>query len=141
MGNTRPDALDLPRTLFLVVDAIPFDIADEVWRAGGMPGFARPRPMVSVFPGLTNVAVPALLEDAFHERPFGYEVRYLHPPSGELRGGFDVPGAEAGLDPFRVRPDGTLGHGSIYALPRAAAWAQIRWITHRLSSASINAAR
>lgn len=131
MPDPGSGAPGLPPTLFLVVDAIPFDVADEVWRGGGMPGFAAPRPMVSVFPALTHVAVPALLEGTFHERPPGYEVRWLHPPTGELRGGFDEPGAEAGLDPFRVRPEGVLGHGAIYPLPWAAAWAQIRWITHR----------
>lgn len=128
---TRAEPDPLPPTLFLVVDAIPFDVAEEVWRAGDMPGFAAPRPMVSVFPGLTHVAVPALLAGAFPARPPGYEVRYLHPPSGEIRGGFGVPGAEEAMRPFRVRPDGVIGHGAIYPLPSRASWAQIRWITHR----------
>jgi hypothetical protein len=122
---------ELPPTLFLVVDAIPWDLAQEVWREGGMPGFAEPRAVASVFPALTHVAVAALLEGTFHQRPFGYEVRYLHAPSGEIRGGFDEPGAEAAIEPFRVRPEGTLGHGSIYFLPRAVAAGQIRWISYR----------
>ena len=77
---------DLPPTLFLVVDAIPWEIAHEVWMEGGMPGFAEPRAVASVFPALTHVAVAALLEGTFHQRPHGYEVRYLHTPSGEIRG-------------------------------------------------------
>lgn len=125
---------DLPPTLFLVVDAIPWEIAHEVWMEGGMPGFAEPRAVASVFPALTHVAVAALLEGTFHQRPHGYEVRYLHTPSGEIRGGFDEPGAEAATEPFQVRPEGTLGHGSIYFLPRAVVYGQIRWISYRYQS-------
>ena len=67
---TLPIPSDAP-ALFLLVDAIPYDLAREVWAAGGMPGFAEPRPTVSVFPSLTDVAVHALLREIFPERPPG----------------------------------------------------------------------
>ena len=59
-----PAGRDLPARpfLFLIVDAIPLEVAREAWQAGELPGFAPPRPMVSVFPSLTNVAVGALLQ-------------------------------------------------------------------------------
>jgi len=126
-----PGRSQAERALFLVVDAIPFDLARDLWRAGRMPGFGEPRPMVSVFPSLTHVAVPALLGDLPHTRPFGYEARYFHPPSGEVRGGLD-PDSERGMAPYRGRPEGPLGHAATYTLTRAMAFGQIRWMARQV---------
>ena len=98
----------MPRpTFFLLVDAIPWDVARQVWAEGELPGFAAPRPTVSVFPSLTEVAVPSLLRGIFHERPPGYEARYFDPESGETRGGFSDPEADAAfvLLTNRVHPE------------------------------------
>jgi len=73
-------------TFFLLLDAVPYDLAHAVWADGGLPGFVEPRPTVAVFPSLTEVAVPSLLRGIFEERPPGYETRFFHPPSGEIRG-------------------------------------------------------
>lgn len=119
-------------TLFLLVDAIPFPLARELWVRGGMPGFREPRPMVSVFPSLTDVAVAALLRAVFDERPPGYEPRWYHPSSGEIRGPGD-PESELVMEPLRARPRGLLAQAAIYLLPRGLAYAQVRWITHRFA--------
>jgi len=118
-------------TFFLLVDAIPHELAREVWAAGGLPGFGEPRPTVSVFPSLTSVAVPALLRGIFEEVPPGYEARYYDPRQGEVRGSLGDPASEAAMAPFRARPHGFLGHTAVYLLRRGLAYAQIRWITHR----------
>jgi hypothetical protein len=118
--------------LFLLVDAIPFSLARELHAAGGMPGFREPRPMVSVFPSLTDVAVAALLSAVFDERPPGYEARWYHPPSGEVRGPGD-PASELVMEPLRARPHGLLAQAAIYLVPRGLAYAQVRWITRRFA--------
>jgi len=74
-------------SLVLVIDAIPWAVAHEVWGEGHLPGFSEPVPSVSVFPSFTNVAVPALVGQILGTRPPGYEARYYHPPSGNIRGG------------------------------------------------------
>jgi hypothetical protein len=113
------------------VDAVPYEVAKAVWEDGGLPGFGEPRRSVSVFPSLTEVAVPSLLRGIFSERPPGYESRYYHPPSGEIRGGFSDPASDAAMSPFRARPRGLLAHAAVYLLRGQLAYAQIRWITHR----------
>jgi hypothetical protein len=117
-------------TLFLLVDAIPYDVAREVWEAGSLPGFGEPRPSVSCFPSLTDVALGALLRDIFPARPPGYEARYYHPPSGEVRGPGD-PVSEAAVEPLHGRPRGLAGHAVVYLLRGPLAEVQARWITHR----------
>ncbi|MGM0577104.1 MAG: hypothetical protein ACQEXJ_15370 [Myxococcota bacterium] len=114
--------------LFLVLDGVPWDLAQDLWHDGLFPDYAPPRPMVSVFPSLTHVAMPALLGSVFDRKPPGYEVRYHHPPSGEIRGGFGDPEAEAVMTPYHARPHGTVGHAAVYILSRALAFGQIRWI-------------
>jgi len=112
------------------VDAIPYALAREVWADGGLPGFAEPRPTVSVFPSLTDVAIAALLREIFLERPPGYEARWYHTPSGEIRGPGD-PASEAAAAPLRARPRGLVALAAIYLLREGLAYTQIRWITHR----------
>ena len=121
-----------PPVLFLLIDAIPFDLAWEAWNQGAMPGFGEPRPSVSVFPSLTDVAVPALLRCVGGERPPGYEARWYHPPSGEIRGPGDL-ASEAAVAPFQGRPRGLLAQAALYLLRGPLAYAQVRWITHRFA--------
>lgn len=123
-------------TLFLVVDAIPFAIAHDTWLEGRMDGFHEPRPMVSVFPSLTNVAVPALLRGVMDIRPPGYEARYYHPPSREIRGGLSEPSAEPGMAPFHDAPEGILSHLAVYALGSPLVQGQARWIGRRFRNSS-----
>ena len=119
--------------LFLVVDAIPHPKARGLWEEGRMPGFCEPRPVISVFPSLTNVAVPALLRGVFDDvRPPGYEARHYHPPTGEIRGGFRFPESEPGLAPYHDHPEGTLQHLAVYVLRSSLVTTQARWIGHRL---------
>ncbi|MGH0034896.1 MAG: hypothetical protein ACQGVK_07700 [Myxococcota bacterium] len=122
-----------PPVFFLLVDAIPHGLAHEVWAEGGLHGFREPRPVVSVFPSLTEVAVPALLSEIFPERPPGYEARYYHPPSREVRGGLHESGSGAATAPYRARPRGAIAQAGIYLLRARLAEAQIRWINHRFA--------
>lgn len=132
-GNAPRQDPGLTPTLFLVVDAVPIGVARDVWDAGLMPGFSRPVAQVSVFPSLTNVAVGTLLRPAIDVRPPGYEVRYVHPPSGEVRGGLTDQSAEPGLAPYRTKPEGALGHVAVYAFRGALTRQQARWISLRFN--------
>jgi hypothetical protein len=132
MSGGRARGAPVP-TLFLLVDAIPWEMARGLWREGLMPGFAEPRPMVSVFPSLTHVAVPALLASVFPERPQGYEARWFDTTTRELRGGFTDAESEAALRPFRVWPGGALGHAAVYLLRSVLAHGQARWVTGRFA--------
>jgi len=118
-------------TLFLVVDGVPYSMARAAWDDGLLPGWRPPKALVSVFPSLTNVAVPALLAGAIDVRPPGYEARYFHPPTGEHRGGLHDPASEPGLAPYRGHPEGLVGHFAVYALRSRLAWSQIRWVGRR----------
>lgn len=124
MGSPRP-------MLFLVIDAVPYDVAHELWADGLMPGFQEPRPLISVFPSVTHVSVPSLIRGVFDRRPPGYESRYFHTPSGEVRGGLADATSEAVFDPYQLRPRGALGQLAIYVLTSALAYGQVRWCTWR----------
>jgi len=126
-----PGRSDAPAILFLTIDAIPHDLARELWADGALPGFSEPRPMISVFPSLTNVAVPALIQSSFESLPFGYEARYIDPDTGAVEGGLTDPEAEAALAPFHGRPRGLFSHVVVYFVRRPLAYGQARWITHQ----------
>jgi hypothetical protein len=117
--------------LFLVVDAVPFDLAQELWAVGDLPGFAEPRPTVAVFPSLTEVAVPSLLRGIFPAKPPGYEARYYDPTRGEVRGYPGDPRSDEAMAPFRARLRGFLPTAAMYVLRARLSYAQIRWIAHR----------
>lgn len=123
--------MDARPFLFLVVDAIPLQLAEEAWALGKLPGLMRPRPLVSVFPSLTNVAVSALLRGVFDEVPEGYEALYLDAESGTVRGGFSDPAADNTIQPLHGRPRGLLGHVAVYFLRRPLVYGQIHWITRQ----------
>jgi len=123
--------LDARPFLFLVVDAVPLQVAEEAWASGKLPGFASPRPMVSVFPSLTNVAVSALLRGVFDDVPEGYEALYLDAESGEVRGGFSDPLSDATMSPLHGRLRGLLAHVAVYFLRRPLVYGQIHWITRQ----------
>lgn len=116
---------------FLIVDAVPFELAHELWAAGDLPGFAEPRPTVSVFPSLTEVAVPALLRNIFPAKPPGYEARYYDPTRGEVHGHPGDARSDEAISSLRARPRGFLPTAAMYVLRARLSYAQIRWITHR----------
>jgi len=126
----RPRSAAAP-ILFLAIDAIPWDLARELWSDGALPGFCEPRPMISVFPSLTNVAVPALIQASFESLPFGYEARYIDPDSGSIEGGLSDHKAQAALARFHGGTQGILSNAAIYLLRRPLAYWQARWITRQ----------
>ena len=117
--------------LFLVIDGIPYDLAEALWAAGEFGALRRPRPVVSVFPSLTHVAVPALLGPLQVARPPGYEARWFHPPSGEVRGGLRDEMDAPSLAPFDERPTTLAGNLAVYTVPRALSYGVVRWVTRR----------
>lgn len=123
-----------PPILFLAIDAIPYDVAHELWSDGALAGFRKPRPMIAVFPSLTNVAVPSLIEASFKTRPFGYEARYIDPTTGKTGGGFSDDEGDDALAPFHGRPRGLFTHLVVYFIRRPLAYAQTRWITRQFQS-------
>jgi hypothetical protein len=137
----RPRASDrgsraprLSASLVLVVDAIPWAVARQVWKEGALPEFCEPVPSVSVFPSFTNVAVPALIDAILGARPPGYEARYYHPPSDTVRGGPDDPEANRPMAPYRSRPEGSWDLLASYLFPQFMAWREIDQLLHRLVS-------
>lgn len=72
------------RTLVLMMDGVPYDLVDSLWRAGHFRGFQPPSRLVSAFPSLTGVAFRGI----WQELPTpGYEDRYFDPGENRLRGG------------------------------------------------------
>jgi hypothetical protein len=112
-------------SLVLVIDAIPWAVAHEVWGEGHLPGFSEPVPSVSVFPSFTNVAVPALVGQILGTRPPGYEARYYHPPSGTIRGGLITAEVDRHLAQYRIRPVGPLGMVAGFLVPQLMARGEV----------------
>jgi hypothetical protein len=118
--------------LILVIDAIPWSLARAAWSAGLLPGFGEPRPVVSTFPSLTNVAVPALIDAAVRVSPPGYEARWVEPERRRVRGMLGRVADEPGLAPFRGRPEGALDTYLEYAMRQRTATVQLAWIRDHL---------
>jgi hypothetical protein len=72
------------RTLVLMLDGVPYEVMDSLWRAGHFRGFRAPSRLVSPFPSLTNVAFPRMWGES---PPPGYEDRYFDREQNRLRGG------------------------------------------------------
>lgn len=122
-----------PPLLCLVLDAVPYGLMARLHAEGRLPGFAPPRALVAPFPSLTTVAVPRLALSLTDAVPPGYESRWFHPPSGEVRGGLQDTASEAPLAAFHGRPGGAIAHLSVYALPSTLAYHQVRWLTGRFA--------
>jgi hypothetical protein len=118
-------------SLVLVIDAIPWELAHQVWEEGHLAGFCEPVPNVSVFPSLTNVAAAALVGPILGGRPLGYEARYYHVPSGTLRGGLGDPDTDRPLALYPDHAEGALAQLASYLFPRLATWAEVSWLVHR----------
>ncbi len=71
------------RTLVLMLDGVPYDIVDSLWRAGHFKDFRPPSKVISPFPALTEVAFGSI----WHETPPGYEDRYFDPGENRIEGG------------------------------------------------------
>ena len=50
-----------PRTLILALDGVPYESVLAAQEMGAFKGWAKPRPMVSPFPSMTNVGFAAIL--------------------------------------------------------------------------------
>ena len=128
--RSRPEELT-GASLVLVIDAVPWSIARQVWEEGDLRHFCEPVPSVSVFPSFSNVAVPALITPIFGARPSGYEMRYYHPPSGTMRGGPDDPDADRPMAPYRSRPQGSVDLLAAYLFPHFMAWREVGRLLRR----------
>ena len=132
VGRARSE--DLTRSsLVLVLDAVPWAVAHQLWEDGHLDGFCEPVPSVSVFPSFTNVAVPALIDSIFGARPLGYEARYYHPPSSTIRGGPDDPEADRPMARYRSRPHGARDLLAGYIFPQLMVRREIWSLLYRLA--------
>lgn len=91
-GGVRPAGAPVPRegagvaglrTLVLMLDGVPYDIVDSLWRAGHFADFRPPSTVISPFPALTEVAFGSI----WHETPPGYEDRYFDAGENRIEGG------------------------------------------------------
>ena len=92
LAAVSASAAEPPRTLFLLLDAVPFDFVTEVTdpeRPGGplLATMSRPAPFVSTFPSSTSVAAAGILEPAGLEPSPGYEARFFDWERRRARGG------------------------------------------------------
>lgn len=70
------DALDVSECphLMIVLDGVPFELVDELYRAGHFRFFHPPARVICCFPGMTDVA----LADLFHaDQCLAYQARYF----------------------------------------------------------------
>ena len=98
-GSSRPHrppprpapVLGAPRTLVVMLDAVPFESAAGLpLAADGERLFAElsePVPLISSFPSATTVALTGMFEPIGIERPPGYEARYFDRARREVIGG------------------------------------------------------
>jgi len=73
-----------PRRLLLCLDGVPHKLIELAKSRGLFDGFGVPTRLLSPFPTMTNVALPAMLGAS---PPAGYESLYFDRAAGELRGG------------------------------------------------------
>ncbi|HVS62887.1 MAG TPA: hypothetical protein VMT85_05185 [Thermoanaerobaculia bacterium] len=82
---------DAPRTLVVMLDAVPFEsVAELPLAADGERPFAElsePVPLISSFPSATTVALTGMFEPIGIERSPGYEARYFDRQRGKVVGG------------------------------------------------------
>jgi hypothetical protein len=129
----RPQFAELSQTsLVLVLDAVSWDVAHQLWEEGYLPGFCEPVPSVSVFPSFTNVAVPALIHPILGARPLGYEARYYHPPSATIRGGPDDPEAARPMARYRSCPQGARDLLAAFCFPQLMIWREVGLLLDRV---------
>ncbi len=81
-----------PRTLYVVLDAVPFDLLEELTdpeRAGGplFEEFAPPVRLLSTFPSTTTLALGAAFQPLGLQRSPGYEARFFDWQRLRARGG------------------------------------------------------
>ncbi len=75
------------RWLVVCIDAVPFEVMQELWHRGHFREFHRPSALVSTFPSDSETAIAA----ALHAPPGpGYEHQYFDRGANELRGGVFV---------------------------------------------------
>jgi hypothetical protein len=86
---SAPPREGCPRTLVLLVDAVPFEVARQA--TAGADGLFRelhgPWPVISTFPSSTSIAMGSLFGTLGLEPSPGYEARFYDAESAQVRGG------------------------------------------------------
>ena len=72
-----PVAPDSARTLVLAIDGVPLRAVIKAREMGAFADFPAPRPMISTFPSVTNVAFTAMLAPFGVDPAGGYEVAFF----------------------------------------------------------------
>ncbi len=120
------------RTLVLMLDGVPFEVVDSLWRAGHFVGFRSPSRVISPFPALTRVSFGSI----WRETPTGYEDRYYDTAENRLEGGLldhlFQPAEHAGYRRHvEIEPGGLAGTFA-YVLPWPMARRELRRLRERV---------
>jgi len=115
------------RTLVVMMDGVPFEVVDSLWRAGRFAEFRPPSRVVSPFPALTQVAFGSIWREAPSE---GYEDLYFDRSENRLEGGlaahvFGTGEAKGFHRHVDVAMGGVLG-GLAYLAPGPVARVELR---------------
>lgn len=81
-----------PRTLFLALDGIDYELAAELKNEGAFKTFQDPVPFISTFPSATTVGFTGIFQPLNVGTVPGYESRFYTPKQNKIMGGtpFDV---------------------------------------------------
>jgi len=115
-----------PRTLILALDGVPYESVLVAQEMGAFDDWAKPRPMVSPFPSMTNVGFAAILHP-FGVGPIpGYEVRRYDPEADTVGGGGINSVKFDWRKQFEVQLDGFWDKFGLYMSPKKNIFAEMK---------------
>jgi hypothetical protein len=81
-----------PRTLFIALDGVDFDLMQELYKEGHFKNFLPPVPFISTFPSDTTLGFTGILQPLNVGKVPGYEVRFYSYKDNKIVGGtpFDI---------------------------------------------------
>jgi hypothetical protein len=117
-----------PRTLILALDGVPYESVLAAQEMGAFEGWAKPRPMVSPFPSMTNVGFAAILQP-FGAGPIpGYEVRHYDPEANNVGGGGAFSLKFDWREQFEVQLEGFWDKVGLYMSARKNTFAEMKHV-------------
>jgi hypothetical protein len=112
--------------LILALDGVPYESVLTAQEMGAFQGWAKPRPMVSPFPSMTNVGFAAILHP-FGVGPVpGYEVRRYDPEANAVGGGGITKLKFDWSMKFEVHLEGFWDKVGLYTSPRKNIFSEMK---------------